>query len=82
MKVKLLTTSLGCATCEKAKALLTELQEELGFAVEEVDIMEQPEEAQEHDLLTSPGIVIDGELRFRGVPNRAELEEALMGALE
>jgi glutaredoxin len=53
----------GCHLCERARAQVAALRDELGFALEEVDIGGDPElEARYRELL--PVVEIDGERAF------------------
>jgi hypothetical protein len=52
-----------CSLCEKALEVVSEIQEELGFELELIDIDGRPElEARYRELL--PAIEVDGELAF------------------
>ena len=53
----------GCHLCERARAQVAALRDELGFALEEVDIAGDPElEARYREWL--PVVEIDGERAF------------------
>jgi glutaredoxin len=53
----------GCHLCERARGQLRELQAELGFELEEVDITGDPElEARHREWL--PVVEIDGQRAF------------------
>jgi hypothetical protein len=53
----------GCHLCERARAQVAALRDELGFALEEVDIGGDPElEARYRELI--PVVEIDGERAF------------------
>ena len=55
--------AVGCHLCEKAVAVVTALQAELGFALREVDITGDPAlEAEYREWL--PVVEIDGRRRF------------------
>lgn len=70
--------SPGCSRCAQALVLLRKLQGEMpGVSVEEIDITEHPEEVLRHQLMVSPGIVINGKLEFTGVPREEELKRKL-----
>jgi glutaredoxin len=58
-----LYSARGCHLCERAEATLRSLREELGFALEEVDITGEPDlEARYREWL--PVVEIDGERAF------------------
>jgi glutaredoxin len=66
-----------CGCCTKALTLLKEAQRRFGFAVEEVDIDNDPELAAKFNTEV-PVIAVNGKVRFRGVVNPALLERLLM----
>ncbi len=73
--------SPGCSRCAQAVMLVRKLQGEMpGISIEEVDITEHPEEVLKHQLMMSPGIVINGKLEFTGVPKEDELKQKLAHA--
>jgi len=78
-KVQILRTQ-GCASCAQATVLVNKIKQEetLTFQIEEIDITEHPELLQKYQIMTSPGIVIDGELAFTGMPNTRKLRERLV----
>jgi glutaredoxin len=58
-----LYSARGCHLCERAEATLRSLREELGFALDEIDITGDPElEARYREWL--PVVEIDGERAF------------------
>lgn len=78
-KVQILK-SVGCASCAQATTLIKKIKEEekLEFEIEEVDIIEHPDVLQKYQIMTSPGIVIDGKLEFEGMPSEKKLREKLI----
>ena len=63
MTAVVLYHAAGCHLCERARATLEELREELGFDLSEVDITGDPElEARYRELL--PVVEMDGEQAF------------------
>ena len=72
MEIIVLTTP-GCGNCKKVEAML----EQLGVEYRVVDITRDPEMAQRFQLMTAPGVVIDGKLAFSGVPSIEELKKAV-----
>ncbi len=80
-KVEVLTAP-GCAHCMKAKKYLEELQENYDFELEIKDLTENPQLAQEYDIMTSPGIVIDGEVAFQGGVKKESLKRKLEKVLK
>lgn len=78
-KVQILKTP-NCNSCARATKLIKKIKEEnkLKFEVEELDIAEHPDLLQKYQIMTSPGIVIDGKLKFEGMPSEKKLREKLM----
>jgi glutaredoxin len=66
-----------CGCCTKALTQLKAAQRRFGFAIEEVDIDNDPELAAKFNTEV-PVIAVDGKIRFRGVVNPALLERLLM----
>lgn len=79
-KVLILDTP-GCASCTIAEQLIKQIKKEhnLKFKVEVKDITKHPELLQKYQILTAPGIVIDGKLAFTGKPSVKELRKKLLG---
>jgi len=77
-KVQILKTP-GCSSCGQATLLIKKIkaEENLKFTIQELDITEHPELLQKYQIMTSPGIVIDGKLQFTGKPNEKKLREKL-----
>ncbi len=65
-----------CGCCTKAMVLLKEAQRRYGFAIEEVDIDNDPDLVAKYDTEV-PVVAVDGKVRFRGVVNPALLERLL-----
>jgi len=66
----------GCSLCERARAQVEELQQELGFPYAEVDITDDPElEARYREWL--PVVEIDGERAFVYYVDEAALRRRL-----
>ena len=61
-------TRKGCHLCETAWDLLVAEQRRHGFALEKVDVDTDPALAAEHGLHV-PVVVVNGQVRFRGVVN-------------
>jgi len=72
-KVQILTTP-GCASCARVEKML----DKMGVKYEIVDITKNPEMLQKYQVMSAPGIVIDGKLEFSGVPREEELREKVM----
>lgn len=65
-----------CGCCTKAIVLLKEVQRRHGFAIEEVDIDQDPNLVAKYDTEV-PVVAVNGKVRFRGVVNPALLERLL-----
>jgi len=78
-KVLILKTP-GCSACAHATVLVKKIkaEEKLKFKIEEVDITEHPDLLLKYQIMTSPGVVIDGKLAFTGMPSEKKLKEKLM----
>jgi len=77
-------TSPGCANCPAVKKMLKELTSELkgDITVEEVDITTDPTRAAQYGVMSVPAVVINGILKFIGVPSREDLKKAIVEELE
>lgn len=85
MKIEILA-SPGCAKCELAEKRIKEVVEKVAgklpsIQVTKVDITENPEAVQKYMLFATPGIVIDGELAFTGIPKEEELRRKIEGQI-
>ena len=72
MKIEVLTTP-NCSNCSIVEKML----DEAGFEYSVIDITEKPDYLQKYPIFTAPGIVIDGELEFTGIPKKEKLIEKL-----
>jgi len=72
MKVQILTTP-GCSSCAKVEKMLDEMK----VKYEVIDITKNPKILQKYQVMSAPGIVINGKLEFTGVPKKEELEKKL-----
>lgn len=77
-------SSPGCGKCGQAKDVLRKLAEEIGGGLiewREVNVLEELDYAVNLGVLSTPAIVIDGELTFTGLPSvrklRSELDRRL-----
>jgi len=78
-KVQILKTP-GCSSCARATAMIKKIkkEEKLDFVIEELDITQHPDVLQKYQIMTSPGIVIDGKLEFTGIPSEKKLKSKLL----
>lgn len=73
----------GCSHCAQVKEILEKIKPDFpGLHVEEV-LMTTPKGqklVQEHGILASPGVIINGKLTFTGGGNEKQIREALKQA--
>ncbi len=75
--LKILSTP-GCAKCEQAARIMEKLKGELpDFHWEKIDLFEHPELAMQYQVMSSPGIVINGKLEFVGGVSERQIREKL-----
>lgn len=72
MKVQVLTTP-GCSNC----IVLEKMLKEIGIKYELIDVTEKPEYLEKYPIFTAPGLVIDENLEFTGIPKYNELKERI-----
>lgn len=72
MQVKVLTSE-GCVGCQKLEKMLNEFE----IKYELIDVTSNPEYLEKYPIFMAPGLVIDGELEFSGVPKKEELLQKL-----
>lgn len=71
-KVQILTTP-GCSGCAQVERMLDEMKVKYKI----IDITKNPKILQKYQVLSAPGIVINGKLEFQGVPSKEELKRKL-----
>jgi len=72
MKVEILTTP-DCANCSVVEKML----DEMNIPYEVIDVTKKPEYLEKYPIFTAPGIVINGNLEFTGIPKKEKLIEKL-----
>ncbi len=72
MKVEILTTP-DCTNCSVVEKMLDEMK----IPYEIIDVTEKPEYLEKYPIFTAPGIVINGNLEFTGIPKKEKLIEKL-----
>lgn len=72
VKIEILT-SPGCSSCIKVEEMLNEMKVKYKI----IDIAKNPEILQKYQVMSAPGIVINGKLEFSGVPSKNELKKKL-----
>jgi small redox-active disulfide protein 2 len=79
MEIKILGP--GCARCDQLKKTTRQVVDELGIdaSVEEVKDIKK---IMDYPILTTPGLVVEGELVCSGkVPDKAEVTRLIVNAL-
>lgn len=75
MEIKVL--GVGCKKCKATKEVIRKTVEELGLDARMEEVTEM-NEIVKYDVLTTPGVVIDGKVVSKGrVPTRKEVEDWL-----
>jgi len=72
MKIEILTTP-DCVNCSVVEKML----DEMNIPYEIIDVTEKPEYLEKYPIFTAPGIVINGNLEFTGIPKKEKLIEKL-----
>jgi len=79
MNIKILGP--GCARCHQLEKTTREIVKELGIDAE-IEEVKDINKITEYPILTTPGLVIDGQLLCAGrVPNKAEITQLIANAL-
>jgi small redox-active disulfide protein 2 len=79
MNIKILGP--GCARCHQLEKTTREIVKELGIDAE-IEEVKDINKIMEYPILTTPGLVIDGQLLCAGrVPNKAEITQLIANAL-
>jgi len=78
----IILTAPGCTTCGQAIAAVEKVveqgrQEFPGLSYRTVDVAESPEIATRYGVLSTPAIIINDKLAFRGVPKENALRKKL-----
>lgn len=75
--------SPGCAKCASAKQAWERIKDDYPeVEVEAIDITERPELAVKYGLMSTPGIVINGQLNASGVGDEQRLRKLLDDAIK
>ncbi len=75
MNVEILTTP-DCSNCSVVEKML----DDMGVPYNVIDVTEKTEYLEKYKIFTAPGIVINGNLEFIGVPKKKDLEIKLAEA--
>jgi len=79
IKIEVLTTSLGCAKCERAMGIIKEVVKEFKGKVKvtETDIVKHPEKLIKFGIMTTPAVIINGKLAFEGALSKEALKKKI-----
>ena len=73
--IKVLGT--GCANCKTVAKLIAAVAEEKGIAIE-LEKVEEIREIMSFGILSTPGVVVDGQVvHSGGIPSRQQIEQWL-----
>lgn len=76
-------TAHGCGKCAKAGELIRSIiRNQKNVEFREIDITKQPEILQKYQIFSTPGIVMNGKLEFRGLPKEKELKAKIASYLK
>lgn len=79
----LFITVPNCVQCAKAKKVIEKVQPDFPeMKVEYIDVTEHPEILQQHRVMSSPGIVINGTLEYTGGLDESTFRKRLNGLSE
>ena len=76
MKVTLYSKE-NCSLCDKGKKILEELQEEIQFSIEEVDIYKDDTLLEKYQIMI-PVAEVDGEMLGSGIFNKVDIRNRLL----
>jgi len=84
LTIEILTTSLGCAKCERAMDIIHDITKKYKgkIKVVETDIVKNPEKLTKFGVMSTPAIIINGKLAFEGAPSKDKLEKKIKEALK
>lgn len=72
VKIEILTTP-GCGSCVKVEEMLDEMKVKYKI----VDITKNQDILTKYQVMTAPGIIINGKLEFQGVPSKEKLKKKI-----
>ncbi|SDH77633.1 Glutaredoxin [Pseudomonas benzenivorans] len=74
----LFITVPNCVQCAKAKRVIEKVQPDFpDLKVEYIDVTQHPEILQQYQVLSAPGIVINGKLQYTGGLDETAFREQL-----
>ena len=67
----------GCIKCKRTEEIVRRVVEELGIEAE-IEKVEDIQAIMAYNILSTPAVVVDGEVMIKGrIPDRKELEKLL-----
>ena len=80
MKITIVTNPAGCAHCNQVKETIEKIKSDYKN-LEINEVLTSTDEGvrlvQEHNIMASPGIIIDGKFAFQGGASEAQLRKKL-----
>jgi len=77
INVEILATP-GCSRCAQTKKILEKIKPDFPtLTIKETDITKHPEVVQKYQIMSTPGVVINGKLEFEGGASEQALREKL-----
>ncbi|WP_223701360.1 glutaredoxin family protein [Sutcliffiella deserti] len=70
-------TKVDCPLCDKAKRVLKELQEEVAFTIEEVDIYQNDALLEKYQIMI-PVVEVEDEILGYGIIHKEEIRKRLL----
>lgn len=82
LKIEVVTAP-GCVKCGAAKDLIKRIIKKYRCVdLKEIDVVEHPEIAVKHGIFSTPAILLNGKLEFRGLPSENELAKKIEGYIK
>lgn len=78
MEIKILGT--GCAKCKKLERRVRKAVDEMGIEADIIKV-EDIEEIMQYNILSTPGLVVDGELRLAGQLPKVDYLKSLINPI-
>tara|TARA_R110001599_G_C12272072_1_gene661601 strand:+ start:2521 stop:2784 length:264 start_codon:yes stop_codon:yes gene_type:complete len=78
-------TATGCDRCQKAKALVRRVVDEMAddsIQYREINVVEEIDYAVKLGVLAIPAIAIDGKLIFPALPSASKLRRAILASID
>ena len=77
IKVEVITAP-GCSKCAKARETIQKvLQKQKNVEYKEISLFDNPDVATKYGIMSTPSVIINGELAFEGNPGEEKLRKKL-----